>query len=228
MDGSHLRPQPKPHHFPHMSRSNGCLPFLRALTLFLVILLLYCHPHPRTRPKRCGNLKTGCNVIGPGIHELTFPAVHVQSTCMYPDLGSRFFLILKIIFNKNNLFRSLARKDTDSSQVDIKKNTSSVQIPVYTNNTILMFAMHTVVIVHSRTRAAANVTNLKVPGRKIKYTLIEDMIYILRILPTRSLGIKRNSDPCLRNTLPALCFVVTPMPSLVIIADVSYFTSNRT
>ena len=33
-------------------------------------------------------------------------------------------------------------------------------------------------------------------------------------VPTRSRGISRSSDPCLRKTLPALCAGLIPMPSI--------------
>eukprot|EP00262_Sarcandra_glabra_P008596 TRINITY_DN2217_c0_g1_i1.p1 TRINITY_DN2217_c0_g1~~TRINITY_DN2217_c0_g1_i1.p1 ORF type:complete len:121 (-),score=6.45 TRINITY_DN2217_c0_g1_i1:112-474(-) len=36
--------------------------------------------------------------------------------------------------------------------------------------------------------------------------------------PTLSRGMRRNSEPCLRKTLPALCCGLIPTPSLVIIA----------
>lgn len=44
--------------------------------------------------------------------------------------------------------------------------------------------------------------------------------------PTRSLGISRSSAPCLRNTLPAVCWGFIPIPSSVIIALVAAGTLN--
>lgn len=46
------------------------------------------------------------------------------------------------------------------------------------------------------------------------------------VSPTRSLGINLSSDPCLRNTLPAVCCGLIPIPSSVIIADVAAVTLN--
>ena len=46
--------------------------------------------------------------------------------------------------------------------------------------------------------------------------------------PTRSRGMMRSSEPCLRNTLPAVWAGLMPMPSLVMIADVSGETLNCT
>lgn len=44
--------------------------------------------------------------------------------------------------------------------------------------------------------------------------------------PTRSRGIKRSSDPCLRKTFPAVCCGLIPIPSSVIIAVVAGSTLN--
>merc|ERR1711907_304294 len=44
--------------------------------------------------------------------------------------------------------------------------------------------------------------------------------------PTRSRGIKRNSEPCFKNTLPADCAGLKVRPSLVMIALVAGFTPN--
>lgn len=44
--------------------------------------------------------------------------------------------------------------------------------------------------------------------------------------PTRSRGIKRSSDPCLRKTLPAVWLGLIPIPSSVIIAVVAGSTLN--
>lgn len=44
--------------------------------------------------------------------------------------------------------------------------------------------------------------------------------------PTRSRGINLSSLPCLRNTFPAVCDGLIPMPSSVIIADVAEGTPN--
>ncbi|KAI2809080.1 asparagine-linked glycosylation protein [Blomia tropicalis] len=44
--------------------------------------------------------------------------------------------------------------------------------------------------------------------------------------PTRSRGISRSSDPCLRKTSPAVCDGLIPIPSSVIIALVAAFCLN--
>jgi len=44
--------------------------------------------------------------------------------------------------------------------------------------------------------------------------------------PTRSLGINLSSAPYLRNTFPAVCCGLIPMPSSVIMADVAGGTLN--
>jgi len=44
--------------------------------------------------------------------------------------------------------------------------------------------------------------------------------------PTRSRGINRNSQPCLRNTSPAVWAGFMPTPSSVIIAEVAGDTLN--
>eukprot|EP00244_Chara_vulgaris_P003090 TRINITY_DN1552_c0_g1_i7.p1 TRINITY_DN1552_c0_g1~~TRINITY_DN1552_c0_g1_i7.p1 ORF type:complete len:168 (+),score=5.05 TRINITY_DN1552_c0_g1_i7:443-946(+) len=44
--------------------------------------------------------------------------------------------------------------------------------------------------------------------------------------PTRSRGMSRKSDPCLRKTLPALCWGLIPTPSLVMMALVWGGTLN--
>lgn len=46
------------------------------------------------------------------------------------------------------------------------------------------------------------------------------------VLPTLSRGISLSSDPCLRNTFPAVCWGLMPIPSSVIIADVAGGTLN--
>lgn len=45
-------------------------------------------------------------------------------------------------------------------------------------------------------------------------------------MPTRSRGIKRNSDPCFKNTFPAVCCGLIPMPSSDMIALVAGGTLN--
>eukprot|EP00882_Tetradesmus_deserticola_P010752 GHRQ01011354.1.p3 GENE.GHRQ01011354.1~~GHRQ01011354.1.p3 ORF type:complete len:121 (-),score=3.54 GHRQ01011354.1:21-383(-) len=47
-----------------------------------------------------------------------------------------------------------------------------------------------------------------------------------RLLPTRSLGIRRSSEPCFRNTFPAVCEGLMPTPSFVIMALVCAGTLN--
>lgn len=44
--------------------------------------------------------------------------------------------------------------------------------------------------------------------------------------PTRSRGIRRSSEPCFRNTSPAVCDGFIPIPSSVMIADVDGFCLN--
>lgn len=44
--------------------------------------------------------------------------------------------------------------------------------------------------------------------------------------PTLSLGMMRSSDPCFRNTFPAVCAGLIPMPSFVMIALVAAGTLN--
>merc|ERR1719350_2382067 len=44
--------------------------------------------------------------------------------------------------------------------------------------------------------------------------------------PTLSLGISLSSDPCLRKTLPAVCWGLMPIPSSVMIALVAGGTLN--
>merc|ERR1719402_699148 len=44
--------------------------------------------------------------------------------------------------------------------------------------------------------------------------------------PTLSLGINLNSEPCFRNTLPAVCWGLIPMPSSVMMALVAGGTLN--
>lgn len=44
--------------------------------------------------------------------------------------------------------------------------------------------------------------------------------------PTRSRGIKRSSEPCFKNTLPAVCCGLIPIPSSVMIAVVAGSTLN--
>lgn len=45
---------------------------------------------------------------------------------------------------------------------------------------------------------------------KSKYSVIS---YVMSLLPTLSLGIILRSDPCFKNTFPALCDGFMPMPS---------------
>jgi hypothetical protein len=51
-------------------------------------------------------------------------------------------------------------------------------------------------------------------------------IYIHKKLPTRSLGMIFNSEPCFRNTLPDVYYNETPVPALVIMALVAGLTLN--
>lgn len=44
--------------------------------------------------------------------------------------------------------------------------------------------------------------------------------------PTRSLGMIRSSEPCFRNTFPAVCAGLIPMPSFVMMALVAAGTLN--
>jgi len=44
--------------------------------------------------------------------------------------------------------------------------------------------------------------------------------------PTLSRGISLSSDPCFKNTFPAVCWGFIPIPSLVIIALVAAGTLN--
>ena len=44
--------------------------------------------------------------------------------------------------------------------------------------------------------------------------------------PTRSRGMRRRSDPCVRKTLPDVWLEATPMPSAVMTAEVSALTPN--
>ena len=44
--------------------------------------------------------------------------------------------------------------------------------------------------------------------------------------PTRSLGINRNSEPCFKNTFPAVCCGLMPTPSFVMMALVCAGTLN--
>lgn len=53
------------------------------------------------------------------------------------------------------------------------------------------------------------------------------MIFIYyQQLPTRSLGIIFNSEPCFKNTFPDVYWSDTPVPAFVIIALVAGFTLN--
>lgn len=65
--------------------------------------------------------------------------------------------------------------------------------------------------------------NRALPYSNVTYSLAFRRCYEL---PTRSLGMSRRSEPCFRNTFPAVCAGFIPIPSFVIMALVAAGTLN--